>query len=441
MDAHAWNDADALTRSGVELIRQRKFADALDELEQAAAIDPLNPVILFHMGVAYDELDRLEEAVEVYQRAIEVGGDETETLNRLAIDLHQTGHSRESVETFERIERLDPTYEAAYCNRIHVLVEMNEHEQAEEVFYLGRLQREHCPQCYFNIGVSLAARGLYRKAISCFGRAMELPDSAGHVHRRMADCLLADGRLDGARQHYIKALAHDGSDVAALISLADVLMQLCRYNEAEQRLNAGLRFAPDHPQVQLLWGRLMYERGDDGASGMALRRAIQLDPTVLKAHLTLARIAVRHAQFDTAVHHLRAELMLGPHTPVTLSEIGHLLLDISEWHQASACYRRLLEMDPAISTAWQNLGIAEAKSGRIEPAIIAFNRAIDLNPHAAGAWHNLALAQAELDHWRDAFETIKQGLIQLPRDPVLISLRLRLRLRRIRNAVVRPFAK
>ncbi|HQY89767.1 MAG TPA: tetratricopeptide repeat protein, partial [Tepidisphaeraceae bacterium] len=297
MDAHAWNDADTLTRRGVDFIRQRKFDAALDELEQAAAIDPFNPVILFHMGVAFDELDRLDEAVEVYQRAIEVGGDEAETLNRLAIDLHQTGHSRESVEMFERIEKLDPSYEAAYCNRIHVLVEMNEHEQAEEVFYLGRLQRDHCPQCYFNIGVSLASRGLFRKAISCFGRAMDLPGSAGHVHRRLADCLLAEGRLDGARQHYIKALGHDGSDVASLISLADVLMQLRRFNEAEQRLNAGLRLAPDHPQVQLLWGRLMYERGDDGASGMALRRAIQLDPTVLKAHLTLSRIAVRSAQY------------------------------------------------------------------------------------------------------------------------------------------------
>ncbi|HQY89404.1 MAG TPA: tetratricopeptide repeat protein [Tepidisphaeraceae bacterium] len=132
--------------------------------------------------------------------------------------------------------------------------------------------------------------------------------------------------------------------------------------------------------------------------------------------------------------------MLGPHTPITLSEIGHLLLDIGEWQQAAGCFRRMLEMDRTISSGWQNLGIAEAKWGRLEQALEAFHRAIDLNPHAAGAWHNLALAQADLGDWRGASETIKQGLIQLPRDPVLMSLRLRLRLRRIRNAVVRPFA-
>lgn len=435
MDRGAWNDADALTRSALELFRQRRYADALDELDQAIAIDPYNAQVHFHRGVMLDELERYEDAIEAYRQSIAIGGDEVETMNRLAIDLHQINRSNESVRMFERIELLDPTYEPSYCNRIHVLVQLGRHEQAEEVFYLGRLQHEHCPRCYFNMGVSLQVRGHMKRAAGCYERALDLTDAGSEVHRRLGDVLMAMGESERARQHYLKALSIDSSDIAALVALIDLQISAKRWAEAEKRLRAALRLAPDHAGVQLHWGRLMHERCDDGAAAMALRRAIQLDPTILRAHLTLARIAVRAGQTDTAVHHLRAELLLGPHSPSSLLELGGLLLDIGAWGQAVGCYQRLLEMDPKHAVGWQNLGLAQAQQGHLMNAIEAFGQATAIDPTRASAWHNLALAQAELRDWPAASATLAAGLRHNPQDSTLLNLRLRLRLRRIRQAI------
>ncbi len=437
MDRGAWNDADALTRSALELFRQRRYADALDELDQAIAIDPYNAQVHFHRGVILDELERYDDAIEAYRQSIAIGGDEVETMNRLAIDLHQINRSDESVRMFERIESLDPTYEPSYCNRIHVLVQLGKHEQAEEVFYLGRLQHEHCSRCYFNMGVSLQVRGQMKRAAGCYERALDLTDAGSEVHRRLGDVLVVMGETERARQHYLKALSIDSSDIGALVALIDLQINSKRWAEAEKRLRAALRLAPDHAGVQLHWGRLMHERGDDGAAAMALRRAIQLDPTILRAHLTLARIAVRAEQTDTAVHHLRAELLLGPHTTTSLMEIGGLLLDVAAWGQAVGCYRRLVDMDPKHAIGWQNLGLAQAQQGHLMNAIEAFGQATTIDPTRPGAWHNLALAQAELRDWPAASATLAAGLRHNPQDSTLLGLRLRLRLRRIRQAVSR----
>src|SRR6476661_6463408 len=67
---------------------------------------------------------------------------------------------------------------------------MGEHEKAEEMFYLARLYKDHCPQCYYYMGCSLATRGLYDKAIYCWKRTLDLQGSHPPVHVRIAELML-----------------------------------------------------------------------------------------------------------------------------------------------------------------------------------------------------------------------------------------------------------
>src|SRR5205823_7128453 len=121
-----------------------------------------------------------------------------QAMNHLGVDLHRVGNFDEALGTFERIEQLDASFEPAYCNRIIAHSELGEHDKAEEMFYLARLYKEHCPHCYYNIGCSLAARGLYDKAIFCWRRTLELDEDHPEVHVRIAEALWSKGQPEQA---------------------------------------------------------------------------------------------------------------------------------------------------------------------------------------------------------------------------------------------------
>ena len=92
------------------------------------------------------------------------------------------------------IENIDPSFEPGYCNRIITYTELNEHEKAEEMFYLARLYKEHCPHCYYNMGCSLSDRGLYDKAIYCWHKTLDLDENHPEVQVRIDEA----GRLKRA---------------------------------------------------------------------------------------------------------------------------------------------------------------------------------------------------------------------------------------------------
>jgi protein O-GlcNAc transferase len=432
MDAGPWNDADALTRRAVQLIQQKRFAEALEDLELASSMDPFNAAPHFHRGVCLDELNRPFEAIDAYESALEVEPDDCETLNRLGVDLHQTGKTDRALRVLESIEKLDAAYEPAYCNRLHIHVSQGQYERAEEVFYLARLYKEHCPRCYYNMGIAMAVQDRHEQAARCFRRAIDLPGAGAEVHRRLAESLLALGEADSARLHLNHSLALDPNNIGTLLTLCDLLLEQRRHREADARIERLLRLAPEDASAQLLAGRLAFVRSQFVLAINRLERALELDPTLVRAHLTLAQALLKIGRPEPARLHLRAELMLQPHSVPMLLQLGNLLLDVRDLSAAASCFTRVLAIDARSVRAMQNLGVAECESGRLPAGIHAFRRALVLDPRSIDLHHNLAVALADAKRWDEAMQLLNDACAKMS-DKSLHNLRLRLRLRRIRE--------
>src|SRR5207237_7855 len=128
------------------------------ELRAAIAINPYNSGWHYNLGLTLDELGRYSEALECYERALKIEGDDVGALHRMALDLGRLGKPEESLATFGRLEAVDATYEPSYCDRIRLYCELGQHEKAEEMFYIARQYKDECPDCFFNIGDSLSRR-------------------------------------------------------------------------------------------------------------------------------------------------------------------------------------------------------------------------------------------------------------------------------------------
>ena len=423
--AGGWLDAEDRAKLARRLYRAGRYADALDEIEQAVEADPFDAPLRVQLGRTLDALDRRSEAADAYAAAVEIDPEDVHALNHLGADLHRLGRVREAIDAFAAIEKVRADFEPSYCNRLLCYADLGDHERAEEMFYLARLYKDVCPACDYHVGRSLAARGLDDKAAFCFRRVLEHSASAadlgvlGPAHLRLAEVHRRNGRVDAAWRHYARGLVHRPDDLPATLDLIDLLIGMGRLGEARGKVRRLLALAPDVPGVHAANGRLLLALRRDAESAAACRAALAIDPTLGGVHVTLARLALRAGDGDLARRHLRDELLLRPESPDLLHELGHLLLDTADPRSAAACFRRIVADRPTDARAWQNLAVAECARGRYDDGADASAEALRLDPSNLAALHNLALARADAGRLDEAAIIVRDGLARDSRDPTL----------------------
>ena len=435
-----WNDAERRVERAAELYEQRKLQEAVDELKAAIAINPYNPGWFFNLGLTLDELNRAEEAIDAYEQALEIDPHDLQTMNRLGMDLHRVGKLKQALATFYKIENIDPTFEPCYCNRIITYTELGQHEKAEEMFYLARLYKEHCPRCYYYMGCSLHARGLFDKAIYCWRKTLDFDDEHPDAHVRIAEALWSKGELEQARRHYLAGLRQDPGSIDTLLDLGELLVEMGRIDEAGEKIRRAIEMAPDEPAVHYAYGKWLLNRGGAAAEEEAVNelvRTLRLDPTFPGAHLHLARLHFARKELFEARRHLRGELLLKPEEPAILLSLGNLLMDTGEVRLASATLKRLVQLEPTNVRAWINLAVAQFSRDRYSDGIEACRRALECEAENPIAIFNLALAHEHLRRYDKAMTWVRRGLEKDPKDLSLQKMELRLRVLQLRSRVLR----
>lgn len=437
-----WDDAERRVERAQELFDQRRWREALEELRAATDINPYNAGWHFNIGLTLDEMGRFDEAIAAYRRALEIDPNDLHAMSHLGADLRLIGDAAGSVRTFEQVEARDPSFEPAYCQRILAYVELGDHDRAEEMFYLGRLFKEHCPDCYHNLGLSLFERGRYERAIWCWRRTLDLDEAYPEVERRIAEALWHKGELEPARQHYLAALRRDPGDTDTLLDLGELLVEMGRVDEAGEKFGRAIELAPERPAGYYHHGVWLTRdgtaRGDAAERAMeAFRRALALDPTFPAAHLRLAELHHRRGERSAARRHLRAEMLLRPRDPQVLLGLSNLLIDTGLTRAAVACLKRLVALDPDRADGWQNLAVAQFLTDRYEDGIESCRRCLAADPGNVTAAYNLAVAHERLGRYDGAAYWVAEGLRLSPRDAALQRLEQRVRLLRWKDRVVR----
>ena len=89
---------------------------------------------------------------------------------------------------------------------------------------------------------------------------------------------------------------------------------------------------------------------------------------------------------------------------------GSFISPVRQPSQASAFYRRALQVKPDLAPAWNNLGRIHVDAGELEPAADCFLRAIRLKPDFAEAHFNLGEVLRTRQKQREAIEAYRMAL-------------------------------
>lgn len=183
-------------------------------------------------------------------------------------------------------------------------------------------------------------------------------------------------RLDVLEDLYAR-LARDGNDVADLISSV---------------------------------GDSWRHRGEPDRAALRYREALELDETVLGAHLGLGKLAMLSERYEDAITAFETARTLDPSVARLDMNLGLAYVALERVSEAHDAYRRAIELDPADFGALNNLGLLLFDENRLEEAEELFLRAVSTRPVYAEGWNNLGMLYGETDRPDEAMAALERAL-------------------------------
>ena len=342
-----WNRAERHAQRAQRFFRAGKWERALHELREALDHRPEEGEWLFGLGLTLDELERFDEAADAYARALEIRGEDVPGLLHLGIDLIRVGQPAEALESLQRVNELDPAFALGYVHRILANTMLEDHEQAEVMFYLAQQALDHLEQRV---------------------EASSLPDepSLDDEDEDLADLALIDGLGD-------EALDEEEDDA-----------ELDPSPQTLARLKQIRAVSYDYLAQSLLL------RDEDERALWCWQEALRLDPRHPEVNRRLAMLHRRRGQDQRARLHYQRQLRIAPDDAGSLMEYADLMLARHQAAKAAELYRRVLRLDPAAAIAHQRLGELALARSQHAAAADRLERARRLDPQLPGLHLSLA---------------------------------------------------
>src|SRR5689334_11635917 len=90
------SNPDQLLELGISLCRRAKWREAIEPLQRAVTIDPAKVAAHYQLGDAYNQTDRLAEALEAYESAVKLQPDHWRAMKGIGVVLDRLGRPEEA---------------------------------------------------------------------------------------------------------------------------------------------------------------------------------------------------------------------------------------------------------------------------------------------------------------------------------------------------------
>ena len=196
--------------------------------------------------------------------------------------------------------------------------------------------------------------------------------------------LLRDaGRLDeAAAKCQDLARAHPDIYIVQWV-LASLLLETDRYAEGLQPCEAMDALGPDDPRTHRMKGVLYGRLARHAEARDALRRAVELDPTVGASHRGIGDACAALGDYEEAALAYQTALAIGPQDPKSLRSLALLYAEpLNSPETALPLAKRLLDLRPGDPRGLETYGWVLARQGDLPQALKYLQEAHQQRPTA-----------------------------------------------------------
>lgn len=384
-------DANTLLQQANAALARGDLARGETLLQQARAIAPENPAILFSLGHVRRAQGRGAEAVEFYQHAI----------------------------------RIEPGKPEAYLHLAQLLRTLSRADEAVAVLEQARDLAPNDPRIHLETGLAHAAKSDSATAEQNYRKALSLKPDFAPAAQALTATLISQERAGDVETIVEATLKHpmlqprERAGLKLNLSIARVQQQ--RAAEGLALLDEAQRLSPNLPQADYNRANALQILGRMEQAERAYHAALRANPLDLRAHLGLNQLLYRMASpnflrsYDEAAR-------LNPRAHALFAEKAKLLFLAGHHDDAKASYLRALEGEPD-NAAWRE-GLANVftRLGAYDDASTQFERVLQTGRATADTFSAYAESLLRAGDPEKGLHLSEEALSRAPNDQLAIAL-------------------
>lgn len=382
---------------------------ALDDAKAAADKTP-SVDHLVRYGTVLSQIDRDDEAIAIFDRALTLDARSAEALYHKAISLQAVGKSTEALATIDESIAIRPDWGRSRLGRGLLLKKLGRNDEAPAEFEKAMEYDPGQGQVWAQYGLMAEARSDIAEAARCYLKGIEVEPAfmANYVNLGLL-------HLDqGQHEEAVTALSIvvEGKPTGGILWARGLCYQrLGRSQEAIADFTAAITLDPTSSVAFVNRGQEYLTLGEVEKALADLQRALESAPGDNDARATLSRAFIAAGRFDDAVAQASQVLASIEH-PEARFRRAIAYEGLGDFARSEHDYQRLTEVvDDA--GVWNNLGAVIASQGRWADAVAAYDRSysMDGNPRALA---NKAVALVQLGDSASAAALIRGVIADHP---------------------------
>lgn len=299
---------------GLALIQNNKLDEAIDVIVKSIELGESGGDTFGLLGFCYLNQGEYAPALEAYRQATLLNPENREWFVGKAESLMRTERYREAIATFEYLIELDPNKDAYYTSMANAYVALGEPLQAAHVLEI--VFREGSP----NVAILNLLGDIYLNslmpdlALRPYLAVFAMDDANVPTNRitRTAKALMqrafyrqAEMFLDAA-EVYLKRNDAFSEEKSEFLNLrAELALGSGQSEEAAQILEEVIQLEPMNGNALLLLGNYYFRKGEYEEAEFYFERASGIDRVAVDALIQSARLNVQIRDYATAIDRLR----------------------------------------------------------------------------------------------------------------------------------------
>lgn len=168
------NDAEVYYHLGIAQTNAGNDDDAMSAFQKSIDLNPSDSFAHYNLGLAYEKLGRLEAAIYSYKKALEINPKESYPRYHLALCYQRLGDYTLAMAELENAVRVNPqdAYAAYSLGSVYAFLGFS--EKALKAYAKASELNPNNVYTHFNIGAILARDGMIKEANEAFKKALEL---------------------------------------------------------------------------------------------------------------------------------------------------------------------------------------------------------------------------------------------------------------------------
>lgn len=372
---------DAYKSLCVVLMKLDEPEEAIKQASIASSFAPDDFIFDFIAGTAYMKLKAFDKAIEPLARALEKDPGNLGTYNSLGTCYMATGKSDEAVKCYEKAVEITPNNPMAYFNLGSAYQIKQNHEEACRYLKKAVELDEDDEGFKSTLAMSLVKLERYEEAVQMYKKLLIMCPQKENYKYNLVTCYEAMNDLSTAIKMLEEMVYLNQKFILPAQKLASLYIKTNQLQKAKEIYDNILLKNNVTPEVFHQYAILSSSLCDTETAERMLKKVIQMNPDIAKAHKDLGIIYLNKRLFDYAKDEFQIAMRLQPNDFEIIFEYANFLYSTSQNVEAERYYLEALDIQPENVLALTFMGLNKLILNQLDEAKDYILKAMKVNPH------------------------------------------------------------